>query len=68
MSDPNLPPGVTDEMCEGGPVQVCGNCGHFKEHHLEEGDEPCDYKECECPGFVEDEYEPEINEDEMKGL
>ena len=67
----SLPPGVTDEMCEGGPEQFCARCGHSENDHLEEnGKDPCDYVkitsvkyntkfECGCEGYLEGEYEPD---------
>ena len=68
MSDPNLPPGVTQEMCEGGPPQYCANCGHASEFHGDTEDTSCEHRQaatkfrkeidCECPGYVEGEYEP----------
>ena len=62
----SLPPGCTDEMCEGGPEQFCATCGHSEEFHVDE--DPCDHVGCECKGYVEGEYEPEIDEDRMKGI
>lgn len=69
----SLPPGVTDSMCE--PYNPhCGNCGHTSEFHYEDGDELrnnngeivscCDHKGCECVGFGDFEYEPEMSDDE----
>ncbi len=69
----SLPPGCTDSMCEGGPEQFCANCGHSENDHLEKnGKDPCDHRDpattyrgaidCECPGYVEGEYEPEHND------
>jgi len=56
----SLPPGVTDEMCEGGPEQFCASCGHSANDHLDEKDNTsCDMKNCCCKKFVEGEYEPD---------
>ena len=66
----SLPPGCTDSMCEGGPVQYCANCGHASEFHAEDKPEACEHRQaatkyraeidCECPGYVEGEYEPPV--------
>ena len=69
----SLPPGITDSMCE--PYNPhCGHCGHTSEYHYEDGDEMrdsngeivscCDHKGCECVGFGDFEYEPEMSDDE----
>ena len=80
----SLPPGCTDQMCEGGPEQFCANCSHSMNAHYDKGDETrnadgtifsgCDQlmgnirqHQCECPAFVEGEYEPEYDEDENIG-
>ncbi len=54
----NLPPGVTDSMCEP-HYSECANCGHSAEMHLEEKAQPCDQKGCDCEGYAEGEYEPD---------
>lgn len=66
----SLPPGVTDDMCEGPRELECVNCGHTEGAHYDEPkieDEvihACDVlltllKQCECEKFIEGEYEPE---------
>ena len=69
----NLPPGITDSMCEGGPIQYCRNCGHSEEDHYEivaidaRGElSACDVvvnsinkQRCYCHKFEEGEYEPD---------
>lgn len=58
----NLPPGVTDSMCEGGPEQFCANCGHSEELHFDdEKSEPCDRIGCDCEAYIEGEYEPDFD-------
>lgn len=65
----NLPPGVTDSMCE--PIDdQCSRCGHLWSEHLNECDfifnsygevvTACGAKHCEgCQGFLEGAYEPD---------
>ena len=66
----NLPPGVTDSMCEGSD-DPCARCGHRWSDHLEEEDYEynsygevvmaCNMKGCDgCEGYLEGEYEPEV--------
>jgi len=72
----NLPPGVTDSMCEGSD-DPCGRCGHLWSEHLEEEDYvynsygevvmACNIKGCDdCEGYSDEPYEPDwdsMNED-----
>jgi len=74
FGDSSLPPGCTTQDCEGGPEQFCANCGHSEQDHYEQknGSDPCDNRipatksrvaiDCECPGYVEGEYEPDHND------
>ena len=66
----NLPPGVTDSMCEPSD-DPCARCGHVWSVHLEEEDYvynaygevsiACNMKSCMgCEGYLEGEYEPEV--------
>ena len=65
----NLPPGVTDSMCEGSD-DPCGRCGHVWSDHLEEEDyvynsygevvNACNTKGCDdCEGYLDEPYEPD---------
>jgi len=67
----NLPPGVTDSMCEGSD-DPCARCGHVWSVHLEEEDYvynaygevsiACNMKSCMgCEGYLEGEYEQEYD-------
>ena len=65
MQDPWLPPGCTQEMCDtaGGSAMdentLC-SCGHkLAEHDDEENSDPCNFEECECKDFDEDNEEPD---------
>jgi len=67
----NLPPGVTDAMCE--PFDPMCGCGHYYSDHNE--DETCDMyanikkkEACTCKKFEEGDFEPEPDEDRMKGI
>jgi hypothetical protein len=64
----NLPPGVTDSMCEPSD-DPCERCGHRWSEHLLEDDYiynaygevtiACNMKSCMgCEGYIEGEYEP----------
>ena len=66
----NLPPGVTDSMCEPSD-DPCARCGHVWSVHLEEEDYvynaygevsiACNRKHCQgCEGYLEGEYEQEV--------
>jgi len=54
-------------MCDG-VESFCATCGHEYNEHEEMKPEACDIKDCECESFIEGEYEPDIDEDRMKGV
>lgn len=60
LSD-DLPPGVTQSMCEVGIIDEntpCG-CGHKLIDHDADDDEKCGVEDCECKEFTDD-YEPDM--------
>lgn len=57
----NLPPGVTDSMCDG-IDEECANCGHPYSMHEDAKPEKCDHVNCDCESFVEGEYEPDYDD------
>lgn len=57
----DLPPGVTQSMCDANIIDEdtpCGTCGHRLDEH--ENDKKClnKYDDCECQEWTEGEYEP----------